>query len=187
MVSFRRAFATGVLLLGILGMPACKKTGSTSETVEAAGDTEQTAAARLAQAEAIKRLKDPDPRVRQLAAESLGKQSAESAVPSLAQSLKDTDKGVREAAAKALEQIGTKAIGDLIGFLSDADDSVRLGSITILWRLPADANELRSKESLAALTAALKDKVIDVRIHAAMILGNMGTDARPALPALIEA
>jgi HEAT repeat protein len=186
MFSFRRAFGAGMLLLGILGTPACKKAGS-GPAEAPSNDAEQRSMERQAQEEAIKRLKDPDPRVRQLAAETLGKQSAESAVPSLAQSLKDVDKGVREAAAKALEQIGTKAILELVGMLGDEDESVRLGSIKVLWRLPADASEFRSKEALAALTAALKDEVVDVRIHSAMILGNIGPDAKPALPALIEA
>src|SRR5207245_140454 len=71
--------------------------------------------------------------------------------------------------------------------LNDADESIRVGAITVLWRLPANAEALRSDDAFAALLAALKEKTVDVRIHAAMILGNIGADAKRALPDLIQA
>jgi HEAT repeats len=48
-------------------------------------------------AELVRQLKDPEPRSRRLAAEALGKQKAESAIPALTELLRDKDTPVRGA------------------------------------------------------------------------------------------
>jgi len=132
-------------------------------------------------------LKHPEPRVRRLAAEALGKQKVESAMPALAELLKDNDVYIRGAAAEALERIGPKAVPVLVGALNYPEKASRLAALNTLTHLAPTAREAQTQETLAALTAALKDQDTDVRIHAASVLGSIGTKARSALPALFEA
>jgi HEAT repeat protein len=136
--------------------------------------------------ELTKRLKDPDATVRRLAAEALGKEKLESAIPALAERLKDSEASVRNAAADALVRIGPKSLPALQGALSYTDEASRLAALSALSRL-APVKEGLSKEGLAALTGALKDKNIDVRIHAAIVLGKLGPSAKAALPSLFDA
>jgi HEAT repeat protein len=192
MPSIHRICCTGVLLLGILGAQGCKKTASEPPVAELSPNASEVAppldeASAKVVVESIEKLKDPDPRARQLAAETLGKYKTDSAVLPLVQCLKDADEGVRDAATSSLKQIGTLAISGLIKPLGDPEEKVRVGAISVLWWVPINADELRSNESFAALISALKDKTVDVRIHAAMILGNIGPDTKRALPDLMQA
>src|SRR5262245_5408270 len=69
-----------------------------------------------------RRLKDPDAKVRRLAAEALGKQKAAETVPALAAVLKDPEAAVRAAAVDALVAIGPKAVPALATSLAGAEE-----------------------------------------------------------------
>jgi HEAT repeat protein len=132
--------------------------------------------------ELIVRTKDPDARQRRLAAEKLGKQKVESAIPALAGLLTDKEGEVRHAAVDALVNIGPKSVPVLAEALGSKNDSTRMLAAGALVDLGAEA-----KAAVPALIVALKDKTVDVRIHAAVVLGQIGADAKSALPALHEA
>jgi HEAT repeat protein len=136
--------------------------------------------------ELARRLKDPDADTRRLAAEEAGKRKVESAIPALAGLLEDADAKVRRAAVDALVRIGPRAAPALAGALRSTTEAARLAAVSALHRL-AGPKEKPTKEVLDALSAALKDGNIDVRIHAASTLGRFGANARGALPALFNA
>jgi HEAT repeat protein len=130
--------------------------------------------------ELLQQLKDPDTRTRRLAAEALGKQKVEAAVPALVDLLKDKNVGVRDAAIKALAAIGPKSVSALAGVL-EGEDAARDAALAALERLGVGA-----KGAVDALTRTLKGKKTDIRIRAAVILGKIGADAKSALPTLFE-
>jgi HEAT repeat protein len=136
--------------------------------------------------ELARRLKDPDADTRRLAAEEAGKRKVESAIPALAGLLEDADAKVRRAAADALVRIGPRAAPALAGALRSTAEEARLAAVSALYQL-AGLKEKPTKEVLDALSAALKDGNIDVRIHAASTLGRFGANARGELPALFTA
>jgi hypothetical protein len=164
----------------------------------------------------IARLKDKDDKVRHKAAFSLRQlgPEAKAAVPALIDSLKDKNVSVREESAFALQQIGSPAkpaIPALIDALKDEDYWVRYWSLRALADFGGDARaavpalaqilkgpdaELKvqaarglwrmgenRKEVLAALIDVLQERW-DVR--AARMLGEIGPDAKPAVPALLK-
>lgn len=101
-------------------------------------------------------LKDPDPRVRGLAASTFwgmgGK--ARSAVPALAEALADPDASFRTQVAMALENMGPDAkdaVPALIKALADPDRGVRQASVKALGRIGPAA-----KAAVPALSRALK-------------------------------
>lgn len=136
--------------------------------------------------ELVRRLKDPERDVRRLAAEELGKRKVESAIPHLAKILKDGDAAVRKAAANALIQIGPKSISALTAALTYQESFSRLASLDALLRIAPAARDA-DKDTLMALATLLKDKNVDVRIHAAAVLGTFGPSAKSTLPGLVEA
>src|SRR5262245_2446272 len=136
--------------------------------------------------ELARRLKDPDADVRRLAAAEAGKRKVESAIPALTGLLEDADAKVRRAAGDALIRIGPRAAPALAGALGSTAENTRLAAVSALHRL-AGPREKPTKEVLDALSAALKDGNIDVRIRAASTLGRFGANARGALPALFAA
>jgi HEAT repeat protein len=137
--------------------------------------------------DALGRLRDPDAKVRRLAAEALGKVKSEVAIPALVKLLKDPETSVRLGAADALARIGTKSIPALTGALNEPEETTRLAALTAIARLAPVARQTLSKEMLAAWSGALKDPSTQVRIQAAVVLGRCGPDAKPALPALFAA
>src|SRR5262249_23744406 len=143
-----------------------------------------TSAAANAQptADLMKLLKSPKAPARKLAADALGKQKAITAVPALAETLKDDEEMVRDAAAGALAQMGPKAVAYLGTALKYPRDESKLAALKALRRLGPEA-----KSVLPAISQALNDKSVDVRIHAALALGSMKGEAKSALPALIAA
>lgn len=101
-------------------------------------------------------LKDPDPRVRGLAASTFwgmgGK--ARSAVPALAEALSDPDPSFRTQIAMALENMGPDAkdaVPALIQALSDPDRGVRQASVKALGRIGPGA-----RAAVPALSRALR-------------------------------
>lgn len=104
----------------------------------------------------IEMLKDPDPRVRGLAASTFwgmgGK--ARAAAPALAEALSDPDPSFRTQVAMALENMGPDAkdaVPALITALSDPDRGVRQASVKALGSIGPAA-----KAAVPALSRALK-------------------------------
>ena len=129
----------------------------------------------------IKALGDENSYVRSAAAGALGKTGPE-AVPALIKALGDENSYVRSAAAEALGKIGPEAVPALIRALGDEDSSVR-------WRAAYTLGEIgpEAKEAVLALIRALGDEDSSVRWRAARALGKIGPEAKEAVPALIEA
>jgi|GEM_PF-301496 len=163
------ALGTGLpAALGIGAMPAAAATGDTQALV--------------------KKLKSNDPEQRRSAAKEIGElgAEAESAVPALAGALKDNDKFVRRFAALSLAKIGEQAKG--------AKDA-----LAQVLKNPKEAREVQeaAAQALAALGKPAVQPLADavknsslpasVRTRAADSLGQIGADARDAVPALMEA
>ena len=102
---------------------------------------------------------------------------AKTAVPVLAELLKDKDSYVRLAAASALWQIGPKAETDILvlaELLKDKESYIRLAAALALWSIGPKA------ETNAELLMG-KDDVCE---SAVMALGDIGPEAKAAVPAL---
>jgi CubicO group peptidase (beta-lactamase class C family) len=132
----------------------------------------------------VRALKDPDPRVRENAAESLGRMgpAAPEAVEPLLLCLSDSDPYVIGEAAEALSRIGGAAVPGLIRLLEHAAPSSRWAATIALGKIGAVAYP-----AVPALIRSLADSLDDVRWGAAMALGNIGPKAQPALQALMGA
>jgi HEAT repeat protein len=134
----------------------------------------------------VKQLKDPDPEKRRAAAKVLSEagQDAKPAVAALAQALRDKDLFVRRFAAQALGELGSdakSAAPALAVAVKDEKKEVGEAACVALGKMGADG--------VAGLTDAVKDKARDpvVRRKAAEALGQLGSDAKPAVKALTEA
>ncbi len=128
-------------------------------------------------------LDDRDPEVRAAAVWALGA-AAEPAVPGLAEALRDEQEAVRTAAAGALGALGPRARSAapvLFAALDDPRANVRAAAAQALASLELTA------ESVSSLAKALGNPDGYVRAFAAWSLGNLGPDAREAVPALVEA
>ena len=137
-------------------------------------------------------LNDPDPTVRHLAAFALGEKCADaprSGNPAMAVAaalgkimLEDREQDVRHQAVYALLQMGTDARGPLAGLmqaLRTADGNIPELAADLLARLgPA---------GVEALAGALQVDDYTVRPKAIEFLGNLGPQAKAAIPALMGA
>src|SRR5438477_288283 len=123
-------------------------------------------------------LKDPQARVRRLAAESLGKQKVEAAIPALAELLNDPEASVREA-AKDMSNLGPVLRPTLPSSVTEA-------AIAAALRIDPNCGEALARAALPDLTAALKSKDEAVLQAAGYALAKLGPRAKPALPALQE-
>ena len=112
-----------------------------------------------------------------------------SAVPSLLSLLKDPDRTIRCRAITALGDIAEEIRRVLAAFrdglseaaLHDGDDHVRNEAIRALLRAgPQPATQV------AALVDALHSEIDVVRFHSAISLGDLGSEGRPAVAALIH-
>jgi HEAT repeat protein len=131
-----------------------------------------------------KLLDDTDPQIRLAAALTLWhiNPREEGIVPALAASLKDADVSIRIAAIRALGQVGPDAPGTVKALgtgMADANPAVGYESAIALSDMGA--------AGARALAVALKADKVAMRKNAAIALGHMGSDAKDAVPALIEA
>jgi hypothetical protein len=133
-------------------------------------------------------LESSDPLVREAGAAQIGsnRDRAISAVPELSKALSDDDPVVRGLAALGLRAAGAPALpalDPLIARLKDPDPNVRLMSANAIGALGAKAGR-----AVAALTDACRasDEHVHVLRSAASALGDIGTAAAPAIPALEE-
>jgi len=131
-------------------------------------------------------LADPDAQVRAAAAWALSQMGARgpAAVPALARALFDSSPGVRSLAAVALEAMGSAAVPalpELVRALKDPVDYVRVPVAEAL-----EAMGPAAREAVHPLVERLlvKDEEVMVLRSVAAALGNIGPDARDALPVL---
>ncbi|MCS7015558.1 MAG: HEAT repeat domain-containing protein [Gemmatales bacterium] len=132
----------------------------------------------------IKGLASPDPDVRRqsaLALEKLGPQ-AKPAVAALRVALKDPDQFVRRFAARALGAIGpdaAAAVPDLISLLSSPQREEAEAAVSALGKI--------GKPAVKALSQALESTQDPLLLRTlAKTLGSLGSEAAPAVPALVQ-
>lgn len=117
-----------------------------------------------------KGLKDPDPDVREMTADQLGKIRDPYPVPALIEALCDEESVVRESAANSLGIIGDRsATQPLIKLLKDRRGYVRKHAAHAL-------GVLKDPQAVDALIAAARDEQWFVRADAAWALGQIGSD-----------
>ena len=136
----------------------------------------------------IAELKDEDPRIRQTAAEILGRLKDPRAIGPLIVALVDEASEVREAASEALKSFpgwgksdeANRVVPELIVVLQDQrkDPEVRKNAAEALGKI-------KDPRAVEPLITALKDEYSEVRWHAAWSLGEI-QDPRAVEP-LIEA
>jgi len=137
----------------------------------------------------VRALENQNPKVRERAAEALGKLKggAAPAVPALIRALGDEQQSVQMRSALALGAIGPDAgaaVPRLIGLLKEGDPVVNWAAATALGGLGPAA-----KEAAPALTELLSDSAPYVRLSAAKALTQVGEKERgiQALEKLLKA
>lgn len=105
-------------------------------------------------------------------------------LPPLLEALKDDDAAVRYWAAIGLGNLGDdarSAANVLTSALADQSASVRIAAARALCKMGLE------EKALPVLTKELKDGAQWTRLSAAIVLGEIGEQARPVIPALKEA
>src|SRR5262245_22093491 len=132
----------------------------------------------------IKELADKDAQVRHAAARILADigPKAKDAVPALIELLKDKEVSLRRDAAYALQAIGldARAIPALIQALAEEDLPEPQGGPYSFAQCLLQIGP----ETIAPLTKALSDPQTRVRYWSATLLGQFGSEAASAVPAL---
>ncbi|HLY07741.1 MAG TPA: HEAT repeat domain-containing protein [Planctomycetota bacterium] len=137
-----------------------------------------------------KTLADDDAGVRLASARALFSilgSEAQAAIPVLAQALKDENPDLRRDAASVLGDFGgagKTALPALTPALKDPDGGVRCAAA---WAVARITGGQATQRAVEVLIGGLKDKEPRARQDAARILGDVGTDARSAAPALTAA
>jgi HEAT repeat protein len=127
------------------------------------------------------------------------------AIPLLIGALRTPNRQQRLVVAQGLETFGQDAVGPLVGALGDADALIRAGAAVALGRLSVDAVpavpaliaalddsilatefEERAAPAVPALIDAIREEDPLTGLFAVLALGQIGPDARTAVPALIE-
>jgi HEAT repeat protein len=131
-------------------------------------------------------LHDSAPGVRQAAAASLARMglAAKPAVPALAASLRDRDEDTRRQAALTLGELGPtarEAVPALIAAFANKQEQPDLRGVflTALIRLKPSSAEL-----IPLLIQGITDSNITIQITSVVTLGDLGPQAREAVPAL---
>jgi HEAT repeat protein len=164
--------------------------------------SDMKADAKPAQPALIESLKDQDLFVKRFAALALGNigADAKSAIPEITKLLKDEDKEVVAAATEALGSMGAPAASALGDALRMPDPLVKLNAAKQLAKLGTDAkpatnaliDTFKGGTSSSARPNQPRNSRIDpatqanIRAACAEALGNIGPDAKAALPALKE-
>jgi HEAT repeat protein len=129
-------------------------------------------------------MRDPDRRMRYRALMILGRMEleAKAAIPAMTEALHDPEWNVRCMAIEALEGMGAEgkiAIPALALLLRDPDANIRTAAARVLRKLGPFA--------VPVLTKMVRDADCNARYHAIVALGQMGLDARTAIPAITGA
>ncbi len=101
--------------------------------------------------------------------------------------LKSKDPFIRERAIASIKLYGPGArvaVPALIRAMADRDVALRVNAIIALGIIGMDQQDVQS--GVTALTRALSDTQAIVRYQAAMALGRLNSDARSAVPALLN-
>jgi len=191
----RNVLSAGVILSGLLwGAPLSAAETSVSELIAALGKGQEStrieaidtlgsmgekAADAVAALEGL--LTDRSPAVRAHAAESLGEigSPAKSAVPALIERVTDPDKAVRREAMDAVRAIrpGPEVVLPLlVKQLEAADPAIRMSVLSAFAE--------QGKAAVPKLITVLGNK--EAAYWACLVLAEIGPDAAPAVPALIE-
>ncbi len=99
------------------------------------------------------------------------------------------DQSVRSAAAEALGKIGSSSepvVAALHEGLADANPFVRLDSAAALWKINGNTTDIMPV-LIAILDSPASERKLSLRPAAAELLGEMGANARQAVPALTRA
>jgi HEAT repeat protein len=136
--------------------------------------------ARAAGPALVAALHDPNPTVRRVAVQSVGKLAPDvpGAVPALVELFPDVE-AVR--AIAEFKAAGADAVPKLIVLLDDPDPAVRRNTCRTLGRIGEAA-----KAAVPALTTRLTDPDPPVREYAAKALGWIGPPAASAIPELVK-
>jgi len=111
---------------------------------------------------------DPDPAIRQRAADALGELGGDQAIERLMELLSDEHADLRAQAARALGRVRTtQAVDALLGALQDDSERVR-------WNAAEALGRIGDEHAVTHLIAALRDRDQVVREHAAEALGGIG-------------
>jgi HEAT repeat protein len=117
----------------------------------------------------------------QIARDSESARVVEVMIPPLVNAVKE---GGRASAGflarRVLRAIGDPAVPALVGLLSDRDRSSRVRALDVLRDMG------QSKAAIPDMAAWLRGDDRDLRWRAAMVLAEIGPDAKPAVPALVE-
>jgi HEAT repeat protein len=108
-------------------------------------------------------------------------------IPVMTRALKDDDPDMRRDAAALIGDFGAAAkdsVPALIASLKDPDGGVRSAAA---WAIARITGGQATQKAIDVMIAALKDKEPRARQDAARLLGDVGPDARSAIPALNEA
>jgi HEAT repeat protein len=108
-------------------------------------------------------------------------------IPVMTQALKDEDAERRRDAAGVLGDFGAAAktaLPALTPSLKDPDGGVRSA---VAWAIARITGGQATQRAIEVMIAALKDKEPRARQDAARLLGDVGSDARAAIPALTAA
>lgn len=90
------------------------------------------------------------------------------------------DQPAQAGVAEALAKYGLPVVPQLIELLRDGDALRQSGAALALGKIGPDA-----KEAVPELSAALKHRIIGVRLRAAQALGRMGSESSDVIPDLI--
>jgi HEAT repeat protein len=142
----------------------------------------------------VEQLQDTDHVTRYEAAIALGKQGpdAEKAIPALVKAMGNSDRGAAKEMSKALAKIGDKAIPALIEILrsADAKPGQQMYALDALRQMGPGAAKQAKPELIALLKPDGKNGGFIHRHlagRAVVILGEIGPDAKDALPDLFDA
>ncbi len=121
-------------------------------------------------------IEDPDPGIREIAADLLAKSHGSTAAQLLINFMGNEDIATRNLAAEILVKIGPETVPYLISEIDDEDSDVRKFVVDVLGLI-------KDKQAVDALCQKLWDENINVVCSAAEALGEIGN--KKAIPALV--